>query len=259
MTAPHARRVLLLAGTTEATALAGRLVGAGFDVVSSFAGVTSAPAARPGRVRRGGFGGTTGLVDHLRREQVDALVDATHPFAAVMPFHAADAGRAAGVAHLRLVRPAWSEPPGAGWVRTADVPAAARVLAGLGAERVFLTIGRQQLGAFAGCPQWFLVRSIEPLDGWATGAPVARPQRIEQLLERGPFDVAGELAVLRDHRIDVLVAKDAGGTATRAKLDAAHELGVRVVMVDRPPAPEGIEVAATVEEALRWVGSRIGD
>jgi precorrin-6A/cobalt-precorrin-6A reductase len=238
-------RILVLAGTTEATALAGILHRAGHDVVSSFAGVTSSPRPRPGRVRSGGFGGAEGLASYLQSEAIDALVDATHPFAAVMPFHAYAACSATAVPYLRLERAPWT--PGAEdrWSPVPDMEAAAGSLAGIGARRVFLAIGRQQLGAFTGCSQWFLVRSIEPV---ATAlAPMVAIQ------DQGPFTVDGETDLLRRHRIDTVVAKNAGGDATQAKLDAARALRVTVVMVERPPGPPDATVVATVDEATGWV------
>jgi precorrin-6A/cobalt-precorrin-6A reductase len=231
-------------------ALAGLLDAAGHDVISSLAGVTSSPRPRPGRVRSGGFGGTAGLADYLRAEAVEAVVDATHPFAAVMPFHAVEACRAVDVPHLRLLRPPWSAVPGDRWVTVPDLPAAARALDGSGARRVFLAIGRQQLGVFTGARQWFLVRSIEPVTVVLPGAATVR--------DRGPFTTEGERALLRAERIDTVVAKNAGGDATRAKLDAARALGLTVVLVDRPAQPPDASVVTTAGEAAAWVARLYG-
>lgn len=229
--------VLILGGTTEARELAGDLV-ADHRVITSLAGRVRAPAPLPGEVRIGGFGGVDGLVAWLRAEQIDAIVDATHPFAAQMTEHAVAAAAQTGVPYLRLDRPGF--PPDPAWTVVPSLAAAAAALTG---ERVFLTTGRQHLDVFAGCPQWFLVRAVDPPSGPA-------PARTEVLLDRGPFTVDGERALLRTHRIDVLVTKDSGGDATSAKLEAARAEGVAVVLVARPPGPSGV---ATVAEAARWV------
>ena len=237
--------MLVLAGTTEATALATMLHERGDDVVSSLAGVTAAPSARPGVVRVGGFGGIDGLTAFLRAEHVDAVVDATHPFAAVMPFHVAAAAGAAGVPHVRLLRAPWVARTGDRWVDVRGMDDAARALVAGGARRVFLATGRQQVDAFRSCTeQWFLVRSIEPVR-----RPLARSLEIR---DRGPFTADGERRLFTEHRIDTLVAKNAGGTATVAKIDVARDLGATVVMVARPPQPPG-ESVATVAGALAWL------
>ncbi|MFI7599184.1 cobalt-precorrin-6A reductase [Actinoplanes sp. NPDC049681] len=233
-------RVLVLGGTTEGRALAGRV-----PVISSLAGRTSAPLLPAGEVRVGGFGGVDGLTRYLRDERIQAVVDATHPFAATMTAHAAVACPAAGVPLLVLRRPGWTAGPGDVWHRVPSLAAAADAVPALG-ERVFLTTGRQSIAAFAaldGC--WFLSRSVE--------RPVPpMPRRVEVVLDRGPFSVESERELLLSHRIDVLVTKDSGGTA--AKLDAARALGIPVVMVDRPALPAGVPTAATVDDAVRWLG-----
>ena len=238
-------RLLLLGGTTEGRALAAACAAIpGLEVISSLAGRTSSPLLPVGAVRVGGFGGVDGLVGYLREHRIDAIVDATHPFAATMTAHAVAAAGRAGVPLLVLRRPGWSEQGGDDWRRVPDLGAAAALLPALG-ERVFLTTGRQSIAAFAevhAC--WFLARSVEP--------PVAPlPQRLEVLLDRGPFTVAGELALLAGHGIDVLVSKDSGGTT--AKLDAARELGLPVVLVDRPPLPPATETAPTVAATVAWL------
>jgi precorrin-6A/cobalt-precorrin-6A reductase len=198
-------------------------------------------------VRVGGFGGVAGLVDWLRAERVDALVDATHPFAATMSAHAVDAAASAGVPLLALRRPGWTAQEGDRWWRVPSLREAARTVPRLG-ERVFLTTGRQGLAAFADLDGWFLVRSVDPPD-----PPL--PRRIEVVLDRGPFTVEGERDLLLRHRVEVLVSKDSGGAMTAAKLVAARELGIAVVLVDRPPVPDAA-VAETVDEAVRWVVER---
>ncbi len=238
------RRVLILGGTTEGRALARACAAEpALEVVTSLAGRTSDPLPIPGEVRTGGFGGVPGLVGYLRERQVDAVVDATHPFAATMTAHAVAATKQAGVPLVVLRRSGWQERPGDRWHRVASLDEAAAILPGLG-SRVFLTTGRQGIAAFAaagGC--WFLARSVEP-----PAPPV--PARLEVLLDRGPFTLGGECELMRRHRIDVVVTKDSGGPAP--KLDAARELGLPVVVVDRPAAPP-VDTVATVAQAVTWL------
>ncbi|MEU6752380.1 cobalt-precorrin-6A reductase [Spirillospora sp. NPDC046719] len=239
------QRVLLLGGTGEARRLAGRLAGdPRYDVISSLAGRTADPDLPPGRTRIGGFGGPDGLAAWLRDERIGAVVDATHPFAALMTESAVLAAERTGVPLLVLRRPGWTEGPGDDWRRVPSLEAAAADLPG---ERVFLTTGRKNLAAFAGdARRWFLVRSVDPPE-----PPL--PPRMETVLARGPFTVGEELALMREHAIDALVTKDSGSAMTSAKLAAARTLRIPVVMVDRPPAPDGVPVAATVEEAAAWL------
>ncbi|MBM7173812.1 cobalt-precorrin-6A reductase, partial [Streptomyces sp. G44] len=198
----------------------------------------------------GGFGGAEGMAAWLREHRVDALIDATHPFARTISFNAASAAALAHVPLLALRRPGWVAGEGDDWHPVGSLEQAARVLPALG-ERVFLTTGRMGLAAFAG-PEpdlsalWFLVRSVD-----APEPPF--PARMEVLLERGPFTPDGERELLRTHRIDVVVTKDSGGAATAPKLMAAREAGIPVVVVQRPPVPEGVPVTTTPEEAATWL------
>ncbi|MFE5711442.1 cobalt-precorrin-6A reductase [Streptomyces sp. NPDC056501] len=235
--------VLILGGTTEARALAGLLHGT-VRVTSSLAGRVASPRLPAGEVRIGGFGGVDGLVAWVREHGVDAVIDATHPFAERISFNAARAAATAHVPLLALRRPGWVPTAGDDWHSAASLEEAAGALDGLG-DRVFLTTGRLGLATFAACPQWFLVRSVDAPD-----APM--PARTEVLLDRGPFTLDGERELLARHRIDVLVTKDSGGAATAPKLTAAREAGIPVVVVRRPPVPEGVPVAATPEEAAAW-------
>jgi precorrin-6A/cobalt-precorrin-6A reductase len=231
--------ILILGGTGEGRLLASRLPG---EVVSSLAGRVSDPRLPDGEVRIGGFGGVDGLVEWLRANDISAVVDATHPFAAGITANAVAATARAGVPLLVLRRPGWTPEPGDDW-RWVDSPAGAA--ADLPGERVFLTTGRQDIGVFAECPQYFLARSVEPPE-----PPL--PQRLHVLLDRGPFTVDGEVALMREHAIDVLVTKDSGGEQTVAKLVAARRLGVPVVVVRRPPAPAAPTVD-TVDAAVEWI------
>ncbi|KOG35540.1 MULTISPECIES: cobalt-precorrin-6A reductase [Streptomyces] len=241
--------VLILGGTTEARALAGLLHGsAGLRVTSSLAGRVASPRLPVGEVRIGGFGGVDGLVDWIRAHAVDAVIDATHPFAEHISFNAAAAAATAHVPLLALRRPGWVPEDGDDWRSVASLEQAADALDGLG-DRVFLTTGRLGLASFAACPQWFLVRSVDAPD-------TPMPARTEILLDRGPFTLDDERKILAHHRIDVLVTKDSGGAATAPKLTAAREAGVPVVVVRRPPVPDGVPVAATPEEAAAWVATR---
>jgi precorrin-6A/cobalt-precorrin-6A reductase len=245
MTGPG--RVLLLGGTAEGRRLAEALTAEGVDVLSSLAGRTADPLLPPGEVRIGGFGGAEGLADWLREHPVDALVDATHPFATAITVHAARAAATTGTPVLRLQRPGWTERPGDDWRRVGSLEEAADAVAGF--AHVFLTTGRTGLGAFAELTCEVLVRSIDPPQ-----PPL--PRRTTVVLERGPFSVEDELALMRQHGVDVVVTKDSGGHLTEAKLTAARELGLPVVVVRRPPLPAGVPVVDTVAAAVEWVRER---
>lgn len=244
--------VLILGGTTEARRLAELLHGTpGLRLTSSLAGRVASPRLPPGEVRVGGFGGTEGLTAWLRENAVDALIDATHPFAGTISFHAARAAATAHVPLLALRRPGWVPVEGDRWHEAGSLEEAAGLLPGLG-ERIFLTTGRMGLAAFADLADlWFLVRSVD-----APEPP--HPPRMEVLLDRGPFTLDGERELLRRHRIDVMVTKDSGGAATAPKLTAAREAGVPVVVVRRPEAPEGVPVVPDPERAARWLAERFG-
>jgi precorrin-6A/cobalt-precorrin-6A reductase len=232
--------VLILGGTAEARALAAALVDGGVPVVSSLAGRVRDPALPAGEVRIGGFGGVDGLAAWLAEHDATAVVDATHPFASTMTAHAVAACAATGVPLVVLRRPGWTPQPG--WIWAGSLADAADRLPALG-ERVFLTTGRTSLSTFAGLDLEFLVRCVDPPSG-------RLPRRTTVLLSRGPFTVHGERALLREHRIDVLVTKDSGGPLTSAKLAAAREEGVRVLVVRQPALPPGVEAVTTVASAL---------
>jgi precorrin-6A/cobalt-precorrin-6A reductase len=242
---PH---VLVLGGTTEARRLAATLAArSDVRVTTSLAGRVSRPGTLDGDVRIGGFGGAEGLAAWLRDNLVDAVVDATHPFAAGITANAARAAAATGVPAVVLRRPGWSAGPGDRWHEASSLAEAAALLPPLG-RRVFLTTGRLGLAAFAHLTDLhFLVRSVEPPE-----PPM--PPDVEVVLARGPFTLADETALLREHRVHVLVTKDSGGTATAAKLTAARQLGLPVVVVRRPPLPEGVTEVPDVAGALARLG-----
>lgn len=226
---------MILGGTGEARELARRAVSR-VRVVSSLAGRVSSPRLPEGEVRVGGFGGVAGLVEFLRAERVDAVVDATHPFADRMTSHALAATTEAGVPFLVLRRPGWTPRDGDRWTWVDSIAEAAQVV---GARRAFVTTGRDGLGAFASG----VARTVDlPADATA----------LTVVLDRGPYTVDGELALMLRHAVEVLVTKDSGGDMTTAKLEAARVLGLPVVVVRRPPAPAASTVD-TVDAALEWL------
>jgi precorrin-6A/cobalt-precorrin-6A reductase len=239
-------RLLLLGGTGEARALAARLH-PHVDIVSSLAGRVPDPALPVGPVRIGGFGGTAGLRDWLRDNTITAVVDATHPFAATITAHAAAACAELGVPHVVLCRPPWDA---AGVPELDSEISAAEYVAAKGYSRVFLTTGRSGVQAFRDSDAWFLIRVVTPPD------PDTLPTAHEVLLSRGPYGYADERDVLTRYGIEAVVTKNSGGAMTRAKIEAAQDLGVDVVMIRRPPLPPGVTVVDTVDRARAWVLSR---
>lgn len=244
-------KVLILGGTGEARALADALVQRGECLpVTSLAGRTRLPMLPGGAVRHGGFGGAEGLAAYLEAENIAMVVDATHPFAEQISHHAAQAAKASGVPRLVLLRPPWQAIDGDKWVDVASTTEAASSLPAIG-RRVFLGIGRQDLQAFAAVRDvWFLIRSIEAA---GSNAPMANATYIRA---RGPFSRDMEMALFRQHRIDCLVTRNAGGDATYAKIAAARELALPVLMIGRPPAPPGEQVGS-VNQALTWIADRL--
>jgi precorrin-6A/cobalt-precorrin-6A reductase len=241
--------ILILSGTVEARQLAAILVADQVDAISSLAGRVSSPSLPPGRVRVGGFGGADGLAEYLRDHQVTAVVDATHPFAARISANAVQAADRTGTPLIRLERPGWRAHPWArSWTWVPD--AAAARLAADTARRPFLTTGRQSLTDFA---SWVdrdvLVRLVDP-----PATPL--PQRWRVLLSRGPYSYSGECQIFGEHAIDVLLTKDSGGAHTVAKLDAAGDLGIPVVIIARPK-PQPVPILTTVVEAVAWCRVRL--
>jgi precorrin-6A/cobalt-precorrin-6A reductase len=250
MTTPS---LLILGGTGEAAALAGAAIerfGDGLDVISSLAGRTRRPGRLPGRVRVGGFGGPEGLAAYLRRHEIDRLIDATHPFAAAISHAARLACEAVGVPRLMLLRRPWERHPDDQWIETDTLAEAAAVVGRL-ARRPWLTIGAGDLAAFSAITSaHFLVRLVDP--------PLAAlPLPSYEVIEgRGPFTLAAERRCFEHHSVDLLVTKASGGVATAAKLAAARELGVRIVMLKRPP-PEPGPAVETIAAALDWLAAPI--
>ena len=238
------RRVLLLAGTREARELGDLLAGEqGWSATASLAGATNTPAELPIDTRVGGFGGVDGLADYLTEHRIDAVIDATHPFAGGMSANAVDACTAHRVPLLRVERPVWVRPAGARWARVASLEAAAAALPA--GARAFLTVGSNSLKPFA--PRndvWFLVRTMEPqcetclVDcKLVVGAP--------------PRDSASEARLMEEHRITHLVTKNAGGSAY-AKIEAAADLGIPTIIIERPVLPAA-QTVDNVADALTWL------
>jgi len=240
-------RLLILGGTGDAAELSAKVATIpGIEAIASLAGRTREPSLPSGNVRVGGFGGAPGLADYLRQMQVDLLIDATHPFAAQISENAALAADEVGIPRLMLIRPPWVKVAGDRWIEVDTTSAAAAILKNQ-AKRVFLTVGRQELSAFAHLQDiWFLMRMIDP-----PVAGVLVPPGVI-LCDRGPFTLPQEKNILIQHNIDTLVSKNSGGDATYAKIVAARELGVQVVMVNRPAVTGGEQVTDT-DAAVAWL------
>ena len=238
-------RLLILGGTAEAAELAARLAGDDrLETVTSLAGLTRLPNVGAGRVRRGGFGGPDGLAAFLKDERYDALVDATHPFAAQIAAHAAEAAEKAGVPRVKLLRPPFERTPQDRFFPVSNMRAAAAALPE--GARVFLAAGRREIAEFSARKDlWCLVRMIEP-----PAAGEVMPNG-ELILGRPPSDPATEIELLAQHRIGWIVSKDSGGQAG-AKIIAARRLGLPVLLVERPAPPAGPTVA-TVDAAIAWI------
>jgi precorrin-6A/cobalt-precorrin-6A reductase len=239
-------RVLILGGTTEASELAELLAGdARFEATLSLAGRTSTPKPQPIATRVGGFGGAQGLADFLRAQKIDAVIDATHPYAPRISANAVVACARAGTALASFVRPAWKPAPGDAWQIVPTAVAAALAL-GPAPRRVFLSLGRQELHFFAAVSRHhYVARLIEPPQG-------ARPHDLVVLHQRGPFDRDAELSLLKERKIDVIVSRNSGGSATYPKIEAARILGLPVIMIARPAKPSG-HIVTSAEAAVAWL------
>jgi precorrin-6A/cobalt-precorrin-6A reductase len=239
--------VVILGGTAEARQLAAALIADGIEVVSSLAGRVRNPRLPAGPVRIGGFGGADGLAAYLRDHHVSALVDATHPFAVQITTNALQAASVTNTPLIRLERPGWSEHPlSGGWMWVAD--AASACVTADSASRPFLTTGRQSLPDF---DSWahrdVLVRLVDP-----PTSPV--PQRWTVITSRGPYCYAGERQILDEYAVDALLTKDSGGSHTAAKLEAAADLGIPVIVIARPEHPP-VPTVTTVAEVVAWCRS----
>jgi precorrin-6A/cobalt-precorrin-6A reductase len=240
-------RVLILGGTTEARLLGERLARRGdLDVTLSLAGRTAAPVPHAVPVRVGGFGGAAGLAAYLAAERVDALIDATHPYATVISQNAAAAARETGVPFVALRRAPWRAVAGDRWIEVNDTAAAVRAIGEKG-RSVFVALGRNDLAPFTGAPQHrYLVRSVDPVE-----PPLPLPQ-VAYITARGPFSEADDRALMMAHAIEVVIAKNSGGNAAYGKIAAARALGVDVILVRRPPAPDAPAVE-TIDAAMAWL------
>jgi precorrin-6A/cobalt-precorrin-6A reductase len=240
-------RILILGGTTEARQLAGYLATrAGLTVTLSLAGRTAAPATQPVPVRIGGFGGAAGLADHLRRESIDALIDATHPYAATISANAAAAAARTSVPLVALRRPEWIPVTGDRWIEVDHLADAVKAL-GDTPRRVFLALGRKDIAPFETAPQHrYLVRSVDPV------IPPLDVPHAAYLTARGPFSEASERVLIAGQGIDIIVAKNSGGDATYGKIAAARALSLPVVILRRPVLPE-VGAVETVDEVLAWL------
>ena len=239
------KKILILGGTGDAVKLAAKLATIPeIEVISSLAGRTRKPAALVGQVRIGGFGGATGLANYLQENSIDILIDATHPCAGQITCNGAIASQLTNILHLMLVRPQWEKVTGDNWIEVESVEAAAQAIPEL-VKRVFITSGRQQLEPFLQRSHiWYLMRSIDPPDIELPNSKV--------LLDRGPFNLEQERKLLQDYQIEAIVSKNSGGRATYAKIIAARELDIPVIMVQRPARPEG-EKVNDIEEAIAWL------
>lgn len=239
--------LLILAGTTEATALANAVAETGMRATVSLAGRVERPLRQPLPQRVGGFGGVDGLRAYLEAEQITHVIDATHPFAVQMSRNAATASAAMGLPCVALSRAPWAAQAGDDWQHVPDIEGAVAALAGK-ARRVMLAIGRMHLAAFAPQPQHqYLLRLVDP-----PKAPLPLPQT-EIIVDRGPFDAASDTELMQTRAVDLVVSKNSGGTGAYAKIEAARELGLPVIMIDRPEAPERLEMHS-VAEVLDWIG-----
>jgi precorrin-6A/cobalt-precorrin-6A reductase len=238
------QKILILGGTTEARQLAGKLVQRDdLAVTLSLAGRTESPVPQGVPTRSGGFGGAGGLAGYLREEQINLLIDATHPYAANISRNAAEAALRANVPIFALRRPAWEPVEGDRWTVVTDAVEAVQAL-GAAPRRVFLALGRQEIAEFAAAPQHaYVIRSVDPVE-----PPLDVPDAT-YILARGPFAEADELELLKTHRIDAIVAKNSGGSATYGKIAAARKLGIEVILFRRPVLPD-VPAAASVEELL---------
>ena len=246
-------KILILGGTTESRQLASALderFGDNAQIISSLAGRTKNAAPIAGEVRVGGFGGEEGLASYLKSENINLVIDATHPFAEQISNNAAVAANKIGVPRVLLQRPSWQLPENCDTLFVPDMIEAANIVART-ARKVFLTIGVNELNAFADIPKvHFVVRMID--------APETEPglNDFEIIYDRPPFELADEEKLMRDHDIDALVTKASGGAATFAKIKAATNIGARIILIRRPPPPDG-DIVSNIDGAIKWIEKSI--
>jgi precorrin-6A/cobalt-precorrin-6A reductase len=240
-------KVLILGGTTEARALGESLAKRGdLEVTLSLAGRTASPVRHAVPVRVGGFGGAAGLAGYLTKGRIDVLIDATHPYADVISENAAAAARQTATPFIMLRRPAWAALTGDRWVEVHDAGVAVTAI-GEEPRRVFLALGRNDLAPFIGAPQHrYLIRSVDPVD-----PPLPLPH-VDYIIARGPFTEANDHALMMEHGIELVIARNSGGAAAYGKIAAARDLGLTVIMLRRPSAPEA-PIVETVSDAIAWL------
>jgi precorrin-6A/cobalt-precorrin-6A reductase len=240
-------RILILGGTTEARHLGERLATRGdLDVTLSLAGRTASPVPHAVPVRIGGFGGVAGLADYLMKQQIAALIDATHPYASIISQNAAAAAGETSVPFMTLRRPPWTAVDGDRWIFVKCTAGAVRAL-GKTSRRVFVALGRNELAPFIEAPQHsYLVRSVDPVE-----PPLPLPQ-VSYVTARGPFSEASDRALMVEHKIDIVIAKNSGGAAAYGKIAAARALGIDVVLLRRPDASAAPAVE-TIDDAIAWL------
>jgi precorrin-6A/cobalt-precorrin-6A reductase len=241
-------RILVLGGTLEARQLCEQLARRPeLSVTVSLAGRTAAPAAMAVAVRSGGFGGAAGLAAYLAEARIDLLIDATHPYAAIISANAAAAAEQTKIRILALRRPPWVAQQDDRWIEVTDLPEAVRAL-GEKARRAFLALGRKDLTPFEAAPQHhYLIRSVDPV------TPPLDLLRAEYITARGPFGEADELALLEANRVEIIVAKNSGGMSTYGKIAAARALSLPVIMPRRPTLPD-VPAVERVEDVLAALG-----
>lgn len=226
--------------------MANQVAEQGLRATFSYAGRVVNPKLQPVPTREGGFGGVEGLAAYLKAHRITHVVDATHPFAAQMSWNAHHACAQAGVALLALTRPKWDETAGDNWHCVPDMAGAVAALAGA-PKRVMLALGRLHMNDFAAQPQHhYILRLVD-----VPASPPDLPHH-RVIVARGPFDQAADMALFQEHRVQVLVCKNAGGTGAAAKIHAARALGLPVIMIDRPVLPDRAEVI-TPHAVLDWI------
>ncbi|MBL1268434.1 MAG: cobalt-precorrin-6A reductase [Halomonas sp.] len=240
-------KILILGGTSEASALASAVAKRGLPAIFSYAGRVATPKPQPLPTRIGGFGGVNGLATFLAQERITHIVDATHPFAAQMSSNVLAAAAQCGVKAVALTRPAWQPVTGDQWQSVASIDEAVSTLAGQ-PQRVLLAIGRMHLAAFAGQPQHHYVLRL--VDRPTNALPL---KDVSTVIDRGPFTLEGDLALLENQRIQRIVCKNSGGDGAASKLTAARRLGLPVVMIERPALPPRQELHR-IDDVISWLG-----